>query len=441
MARDQTGGTFNPLPSDYMRFGLGWDTAVQPGLNALGFRGWQKGGDITGFYGATMIVLPDERMAAIVAGASGIDSNAASEVAESILLRALVEKGRLAEMPPPAAGSAAAPRRTSIPERFNVEGYYANSGKLYRAFFNPDGGLSVEQRNDAAWKPFVSGYTARADGWYSSDDPAAFSLRFIDTERGRYFGIRKKSGFGHYTIPLLYAQKLETAPPLPEAWKAKTKETWLLANETPSLAMSDDSTDPRLKVTSSPELPGYIGYEWDGGLFTVRPAISADTQIREDTQIRRDDSLAAMFLLIPGALGRDLNDLVSETIGGAEYLRVGGSRFRAASAVPTLGAAPTAPNLSAGPNGQRAAISRNVLIGAAGLGEWTKIAAPTEGLRSLTIANSALWRLYDESFGLLASGSGSGPGASAVDLPQSAGGFWLVTYGKPGSTVELALIQ
>ncbi|HWP68588.1 MAG TPA: serine hydrolase domain-containing protein, partial [Rectinemataceae bacterium] len=56
MGQDQTAGTFNPLPSDYMRFGLGWDTVVQPGLKALGIRAWQKGGDVTGLYGATMIV-------------------------------------------------------------------------------------------------------------------------------------------------------------------------------------------------------------------------------------------------------------------------------------------------------------------------------------------------------------------------------------------------
>ena len=412
MGQDQTAGTFNLMPSDYMRFGLGWDTVVQPGLKAMGIRAWQKGGDITGFYGATMIVLPDEGMAAIVAGASGVDSGAATVVAESLLLRALVEKGRLAETPAPIVGTASAQRQPSIAERIAIEGYYAGSGKLYRAGFNADGGLSVEQMSGGTWAPFGSGLTARADGWYSSDDPALFSLRFIDAEGGRYVGLRKTSGYGHYTIHLLYAQKLENAPPLPEAWKARTAETWLLSNETPSLAMSDDSADPRLKISSLPELPGYIDYEWDGGLHTVRPV---------------DDSLAAMFLLIPGAMGRDLNDLVSETLGGAEYLRVGGPRFRIASSVPRLGAAS---------KDTQAASSRSILIGEAGLGEWSRIAAPSEGIRALSITNSTLWRLYDEGFNLIAYGTETG----RADLPESTGEFWLVTYGKPGSMVDLALV-
>jgi hypothetical protein len=413
MGQDQTAGTFNPMPSDYMRFGLGWDTVAQPGLKALGIHAWQKGGDITGFYGATMIVLPDEGMAAIVAGASGIDSGVATKVAETLLLRALVEKGRLGEMPAPIVGTASAQRPTGIAERMAIEGYYASSGKLYRARFDADGGLSVEQMSGGAWAPFGSGLTARADGWYSSDDPALFSLRFIDAEGGRYVSLRKTSGYGHYTINLLYAQKLENAPPLPEAWKARTAETWLLANETPSLAMPDDSADPRLKLVSLPELPGYVDYEWDGGLYTVRPVTSELPPIG-------DSSLAAMFLLIPGAMGRDLNDLVSETLGGAEYLRVGGARFRIASSVPRLGAAS----------------SRSILIGEAGLGEWTRIAGRPEGARAVSIANSTLWRLYDEGFNLIAFGTEAG----TAELPETTGEFWLVTYGKPGSTVDLALV-
>jgi CubicO group peptidase (beta-lactamase class C family) len=419
MGRDQVAGTFNPLPSDYMRFGLGWDTVVQPGFNVLGFRGWQKGGDITGFYGATMLVLPDEHMAAIVAGASGVDSNASSEVAESLLLQALLEKGRLSSLPAPISGTAAAARETSVPERLAVEGYYANSGKLYRATFNAEGQLSVEQQGGGDWKPFVSGYTARADGWYSSDKPDSFSLKFINTEYGRYFGIRKKSGYNHYTIPLLYAQKLEAAPPLSEAWRNRAGETWLLSNESPSIAMVDDSADPRMNIALPAELPGYLVYDWDGA-FAVRPANGEDTQVGRDR-------LAAMFLLIPGVMGRDLNDLVSETIEGGEYLRVGGARFSAASAALTLGAQA---------KDKSARLSRDIKIGEKGLAAWTKIAQPSEKARAVTIAKAALWRLYDESFGLLASGSGT----DTAELPDSGSEFWIVTYAKPGTTIELTLL-
>lgn len=412
MGLDQTAGTFNPLPSDYIRFGLGWDTVAQPGMSALDVQGWQKGGDVTGFYGATMIVLPGEKMAAFVAGASGVDSGGSTEVAESLLLRALVEKGILAAMPARVSAIAAASRIPDIAERLAIEGYYAASGSLYKAGFGPGQELSIEKASPEGWVPFVSNLSARADGWYSNEKPDSFSIRFINTENGRYFGIRKNSGYGHYTITLLYAQKLENAPPLSEAWKNRISESWLLASETPAFAMPDDETDPRLPVGEMEELPGYLIYDWDGK-FAVRP-------------VSGDDSLASMFLLVPGAQGRDLNDLVASEKSGAEYLSVGGARFRAASSVLAL-------EKAAGENEARGL--REIRIGAEGLGEWTRIAAPNSGNSVLSISGSSLWRLYDENFALVADGTENGQ----IDLAEMGKEFWLVSYGDSGSTILIAL--
>ncbi len=105
MGQDQTLGSFNPLPSDMVRYGLGWDTVAQAGLNAVGIRGWQKGGAIDGAFGtmyrATMIVAPDARLGVVVMMASNkISSDVVEKVAERILLRALVDRGLLAAMPP-----------------------------------------------------------------------------------------------------------------------------------------------------------------------------------------------------------------------------------------------------------------------------------------------------------------------------------------------------
>jgi CubicO group peptidase (beta-lactamase class C family) len=411
MGLDQTAGTFNPLPSDYIRFGLGWDTVVQPGMNALKLQAWQKGGDVTGFYGATMIVLPGQKMAAFVAGASGLDSAGSTEVAESLLLRALVEKGVLAAMPARVSSTAAVRRIPDVAEQLAIAGYYAASGALYRASFGPGQELGIEKISPEGWVPFISNLSARADGWYSNDKPNSFSIRFVNTENGRYFGIRKNSGYGHYAITLLFAQKLENAPPLPEAWEKRISESWLLANETPSLAMQGDDTDPRIPVGEMEELPGYLVYDWDG-TFAVRP-------------VSGDDSLASMFLLIPGAQGRDLNDLVAGMKSGAEYLSVGGARFRAASTVPSL------ENPSGEKDGRR---FREILIGAEGLGEWTRIPAPNSGSSVLSISGSSLWRLYDQDFALVADSMEDGK----VDLAGKGTEFWLVAYGEAGSTIRIA---
>jgi CubicO group peptidase (beta-lactamase class C family) len=94
MGQDQTLGSFNPLPSNDWRFGLGWDSVAQSGLSAVGVKGWQKGGDVSGLYGSTFIVAPDEKMAVTVIGASNaIGSAAAAKVAERVLLAALTERG------------------------------------------------------------------------------------------------------------------------------------------------------------------------------------------------------------------------------------------------------------------------------------------------------------------------------------------------------------
>lgn len=411
MGLDQTAGSFNPLPTDYMRFGLGWDTVAQPGMNAVELRGWQKGGDVTGFYGATMIVLPDQKMAAVVMGASGVSSIGSGEVAETLLLHALVEKGILASMPARASAAAAARRIPDLAERFAIEGYYAASGSLVRARFGADQMLGIEKLSSEGWIPLATGLSARTDGWYSSDLPESSSFRFINTEQGRYINQRTNWGYGHYAITIMLAQKLETAPPLPKVWEERSFDTWLLANETPLLALPGDDTDPRLIIGEIDELPGYLIYDWEGK-FVVRP-------------VSADDSLASMFLLIPGIQGRDLNDLSASIKAGIEYLAVGGAQFRAASSVPKL-------EKPAGGNETRT--FREIRISPQGLGEWIRIPAPADENSVLFISGSKLWRLYNEEFNLVAEGTNDGD----VDTAGMGKEFWLVTYGEAESMVRIA---
>jgi CubicO group peptidase (beta-lactamase class C family) len=60
MGRDQTLRSFNPAPSDAIRYGLGWDTVTEPGLNAVGITGWCKGGDSNDYH-AAFTVAPKAR--------------------------------------------------------------------------------------------------------------------------------------------------------------------------------------------------------------------------------------------------------------------------------------------------------------------------------------------------------------------------------------------
>src|SRR6266487_3033459 len=92
MAVDQTIGSFDPIHSDSWAFGLGWDSVSQPGLAAVGFDGWAKGGDSIDYH-AALVVSPQAQLGIVVL-TSGPGSPIA--VAERVLLRALDENGRIA---------------------------------------------------------------------------------------------------------------------------------------------------------------------------------------------------------------------------------------------------------------------------------------------------------------------------------------------------------
>ena len=69
MAMDQTIGRFDPIHNDSFAFGLGWDSVSQPGLAAVGFDGWAKGGDNSD-YGAAIVVSPQAQLGIVVLAAS-----------------------------------------------------------------------------------------------------------------------------------------------------------------------------------------------------------------------------------------------------------------------------------------------------------------------------------------------------------------------------------
>src|SRR5437016_4187987 len=97
MAKDQTIGSFDPIHNDSLAYGLGWDSVSQPGLAAVGFDGWAKGGDSSDYH-AALVVSPQAQLGIVVLADSGPSPIA---VAERVLLRALDENGRIAAFPSP----------------------------------------------------------------------------------------------------------------------------------------------------------------------------------------------------------------------------------------------------------------------------------------------------------------------------------------------------
>jgi CubicO group peptidase (beta-lactamase class C family) len=395
MAQDQRLGSFNPVPFDESRFGLGWDTVAQPGLSAVGITSWQKTGDMNGFYGANLAMLPEEKLGVVVFGASnGFDSAQAVKISERILLRALVSRGRLAAMPKQLTATPLPLQPVAPEEKSAFTGHYASGTTAYRLSFGADDSLSVDEfQND--WTSKYQNLKLRSDGWYAADDDPFTAVRLLTRGGRRYYALRMKRGYGHYTVRILFGQRIDDRPALSAGWQARVAEQWLPVNADPWWCLLLQG-DPGFHFRTITGMDGYL----------------MGNSVLRDMAPPTDARLDGMFLTLPDS-GRDLQDAGIESWDGQNWLRLGSTLYRPLSGVPTLPAGATA-----------------VVIGDDGFAEWRRL--PTSG--SVSISGAGHWFLYDADWNELASGEGSGTPSFS-----GAGANYLVAFGTPGTTINLNL--
>jgi CubicO group peptidase (beta-lactamase class C family) len=401
MAVDQTPGTFNPVRNQAHAWGLGWDTVAEPGLGAVGFDGWMKGGDVTG-YGTAIIVSPRAQLAAVVIVASGSGSGQANAIAQRVLLRALAETRLIRAFPSPLP--AVVPPVQAVPDSVlaAIAGQYATFNLIFRIEPQPDGSLRVFILSDDGWssrgEPHPFKY--RGDGWFSADENPRKSLKVIDAGGTRYIVQRQPDGHQHYLNEEVLAQEVRGEGGLSAAWRARLSRTWLLVNESPDSL----STEPRLRLATAPELDGLVAVRPtnDGGFFVVDPSSS--------------DTVATMMLVAPQLAGRDLNDLDIVVRDGEEWTRFGSYVHRPLEGVPLLPAEATT----------------TITIGLEGYAEWRAVATDATPL-TVEIETTGAWRIYDPAFTRHASGKGR----AHVVLPAARGLTRLVLFGDPGQTITV----
>lgn len=398
MARDQTlTQALRPvvLPDGY---GLGWDGVRAGGLAAVGVTAWHKNGG-TSVYGSDFFVLPDEGLALMITGTS--TRYGSGTLAELILLHALVERGRIAALPPALPATPGPQASASDAQLAALAGVYAHYQGLLRLQIEPDRTVSLAKYSAGAWAAASTILKLRSDGTFASDNSAV--AYWASPSQGEdYLVTRLPYGLGHYTFALTFAQKLAPKAPLSAAWQARLGRNWLAVNEPPdSLAIS--AASPIFTLVAAPDLSGYV-------LAKAGP-IDKQDQIADASG---SDSLARMCLKIPMVKGRDLDDVLIETRNGEEWVRVGSSVFRPAHSVPALGLG-----------------SHAVAIGPEGFAEWRQL--PATG--SLTLSGSTAWRLYDQDFASLTSGTGGGSSA----LPGRGAAAYLLLYGAANASVGVTL--
>ena len=407
MAVDQTLGTFNPVKWNTFANGLGWDTVEEPGLHAAGIRGWSKGGD-TEFYGAEMMIAPAEGLAVVVMGTQGkgYDHGAA---AQRILLQALIETGKIASFPPPVAP--VAKRVATAPDALlsNIAGYYANYENLYQLRVEPNGSLSILKLGTSEFALSDAGLKYRSDGWFTSDADSLSSFKVVETKEGSYLATRVPMGARHYLSELAAAQKLPTTmAALSPIWRTRAGLTWLIVNESPDSQHLRPDTNPRFTITTLAQLPG---------LLIARPALGSSPQIIDPSA---SETVARMMLTIPGATGRDLNDLDIVMVDGEEWVRWSDWIHRPAATVPVL------------PAGSRTGVT----IGAPGYAEWRAVQAGETPL-AISVSGAGATRFYDREFKPLGDRD---PGESAT-IPPGSGLAYVTLFGNPGDRIEVSIAR
>jgi CubicO group peptidase (beta-lactamase class C family) len=404
MAQDQRLGSFNPVPDDENRFGLGWDSVAQPGLAAVGVTVWDKTGDMTGYYGTDFAVAPEEKLGVVVFGASGsfatgFKSAYAVKISERIMLRALVERGKLAAMPAPLPATPLAVKAVTMEEKSTFPGYYSSSGGIFRLRYGDDDAMTVESLGDE-WQPEYRNFKLRTDGWYAADGDPVKALRILTRSGRTYIAQRLKKGAGHYSNTSLLAQRLDKQPAVTPAWKARVDERWLPVNKETYVNFPVKVENPSFQLGQLSDLEdGLTGYLMGSNILRAMSPAS-------------DDRLDGMFLFLPDGM-RAVVDASMEPWQGQQWLRLGSYLYRPQSGVLVLHSGPS-----------------TISIGSDGFAEWRQL--PSAG--ALSLSGTAYWFLYDEGFNELASGTAGG-----AALLTGAGAKFLLVYGTKGTTINLNL--
>ena len=418
MAKDQTTGSFDPIHNNSFAYGLGWDSVSQPGLVAVGFDGWVKGGDSNDYH-AALVVSPKAQLGIVVLTASGASSSQAVAVAERVLLRALYQNRRIAAFPLPLLPIV--PPVAPVPDGLlaAIAGEYAQGSLILQLQPKPDGSLLVSLRTDTGWTPNGSPLKYRNDGWFASDQDPLKAFKVVDADLlgvpTQYILNRAPAGYGHYLDYVVLAQRVRPRlGNLSAAWQARLSSTWLVVNENPD-ELAWNGMDPRLRLATVPNLQGLVAVRPPADIQTPAAAGYMDAHIVDASG---SDTVATMMLIIPQLNGRDLDDLDIVQRDGAEWTRFGSYMHKPLASVPMLSKGAT----------------ELVTIGPEGYAEWRAIASDVTPMQ-VTITTTGAWHLYDPEFKTVANGKGN----AATSLPAGKGLGYLTLFGDPKQTITVAV--
>jgi len=302
MAQDEFKTPLWPDDADSsFEYGLGWDNVNQYPFSEYGMKALTKGGD-TILYHSSLVVLPEQDMAAAVVTSGG--SSVYNELlAKEILLQALKEKGTIAEFKPEKSYGTLV--KAAMPESvLQYSGIYGAFSGTINVDITNGGVMSVTSEQSPGNPAQIFEYSA--DGTFRSSYGNTI-VSFVTEENSRtYLWIRQYASFpglGQRAISEYNAEKLQ-----PQDLPAETQEAWIKRDGKKYYLLNEKYTSilylmmQSFQLNVSKQLPGYV---------LDKRITSPNTAVSE--------------LQIPGMSGRDLSGYAFFTQDGVEYLDVGGS--------------------------------------------------------------------------------------------------------------------
>jgi hypothetical protein len=357
-----------------------------------------KGGDSADYH-AGIIVAPKVKLTAVVTGVAPISTTDSEKLAQRMILRAMVDSGQMRRMPTPLPPTPPKMKTATKAQLAAMTGVWAMYGAAFRIAPQPGSAqtLTVTPLENGIWGDPSHVIHLRKGGRFY-EKGAITNWRTIKAGARRYLVVNLPRGYGHYADDLVIGQKLAAGDALSPAWQARLGHNWLNANEDFSSILWSGAATMVLQINSIPDMPGYVASTVPFYGVEVNDATNSDT-------------LAGMFLQIPGFGSRDLDDLQVEAKGADEWMRFGHSVYRPMDSVPAL---------STGAN--------VVTIGADGYVEWRKL--PNTG--AVTIAGATGWRLFSSELDPGASGT-----SSPATVDSTVPGSYLAIFGTPGAIVTV----
>ncbi|MEC0035209.1 serine hydrolase [Bacillus cereus] len=336
-------------------YGLGWDSVKLYPFNRYGIKALSKGGD-TVLQHATLVVLPEQKMAAAVLSSGG-SSITNQMMATNLLLVALKEKGTIKDIKPNKYFGK--PVKAQMPSNVAKQaGFYGNSYSDFKIEITKKGELFLSSNRKEK-------YVYTADGSFINEKGTS-KLNFVTEKNGRTYlresTYKSKPGLGQEVLTHYLAEKLEDnvlSKRTAAAWAKREGGKFYLINEK---FTSMDYLVQLVPLTT--QIITKKGY-WDG-----KKIIDPNTAMHQ--------------LQIPVMEGRDMKEARFYTEDGNEYMEMANALYVSESNVKPLDTSE----------------SSKVTLPANGHAKWFTIPQVAAG-KTMTVAlpSESSFAVYDEKGG------------------------------------------